>query len=459
MPSIGEIAVNLVARTSGLESGLKRGQSALAAFGDSARRSAGMLAGMVGIAGGFGGLGFAAKLAADAEQAKVAINTMTGSLEVTKRLLAEINTFSTVTPFEPTELREAAQSLLAFNFSTGEVMGTLKTLGDISAGTGRRLIEFVQIVGKVRDRGKLTAETLNEFGLRAASVMEPLARVLGVTREEVTKLASAGKISFNDLMKALEMMTSEGGLYFDAMQKQSETLAGRWSTLTGNVKLLAENIGAVLLPTLGMFVDVGNRLMGFLLTFDKSTVKFGLSMAAGALAISFMGRVIPQLVAGFRMWNQVLNATIIRQTALAALQGPKGWAAIAAAILATTAAAGAFYYILGDVSDEAAKVADTMERTAKGAKQAADEFVRIAKLRPTAQQSLAQQLAEADRRVVALGGMPLEPRVQVRARSILGGSDAGASSVLDEVTKSNALLTQIETNTREGGVEVREADL
>ena len=166
MATIGEIAVNLIAKTAGFDAGLNKAKRSLGAFQSTAMSVASTIASMVGIGGGFAGFGFAAKLAADAEQSTVAIENMTKSMEVTKQLLADINQFSTATPFEPTELRDAAQKLLSFNFSAGEIMPTLKTLGDVAAGSGKPLNEFVNILGKVRDRGKVTAETLSEFCIR-----------------------------------------------------------------------------------------------------------------------------------------------------------------------------------------------------------------------------------------------------------------------------------------------------
>lgn len=456
MATLGEIAVNVVARTQGVESGMRRAGFAVQSFGAKATQVARVMAGLVGIGGGFAGLGFAAKLAADAESSSVAMNNMIGSLTETKALLAEINKFSTVTPFEPTELRNAAQKLLAFNFGASEIMGTLKTLGDVAAGSGSRLDELVNILGKVRDRGKVTAETLSEFGIRSASVMEPLAKIMGVTRGEVVKLASAGKISFNDLVAALQLMTSEGGLFANAMAKQSETLAGKWSTLTGNVKLLAENLGMVLLPAMASIVDVGNRMLGWLLTFDSGAIQMGVSLSLAAVAVLAIGRAIPVVITALQGWSTVLTALLAKQTFLTALSGPAGWAKIGAAIVATGVVAVGFTQILGGVEDKTKDVAAAMKSVESATESAARSYVKFTNLRDKGPPSIAVQLAEAERRAAAAGFAPGAPGVTISSRALGGGGET--RSVVDEVQRSNELLASIDNNTR-GGIEVNEVSL
>ena len=260
MATIGTLAVNVVANTGRFQKGMKGSTKAVKSFGraiNAAKLQIAGFAGLLGVSGGFAGLGFAVKLAADAEQARVAIANMLKSMAKAKKLIAEIDKFSAVTPFEPGELRESAQKLLAFSVPLRDILPMMKTLGDLSAGTNRRMIEFVNIIGKVKDRGKLSAETLNEFGLRSVPLTAALVKTMGglsentnEARGQIQKLAAAGKVGFADMMKALQSLTTQGGLFGGAMEKQSRTLTGRFSTLTGNIKLFGEAIGEQIIPAL-----------------------------------------------------------------------------------------------------------------------------------------------------------------------------------------------------------------
>lgn len=456
MTTLGEIAVNVVAHTGGFDSGMKRSRRELAGFADTAASVTSRLAGLVGITAGFGGLGFATKLAADAQSAEVGIENMIGSLEDTRALIAEINQFSAVTPFEPTELRQAAQSLLAYNFAADEIMPTLKTLGDVSAGSNTRLIELVNILGKVRDRGRVTAETLSEFGIRSASVMDSLAKQMGVSRSEVVKLASTGQISFNDLVSALKMMTTEGGLFAGAMAKQSETLNGKWSTLTGNVGQLAETIGSVLVPSLSRMLDVGNSFLGWLLEVHPTTWKFGLALVAAVGATMAVARAIPLVVAAYQTLSTIYTTLIAKQTFLNALAGPAGWVKIGVAIVAAGAATKLFYDYMGNAADETERITRSTQQLAAATEQAAAATSRLTKLREDSNSSAVRGLASAARRAELLE----QHGLTITSRSLSGRNAATSaeSEMLGELEQSNELLEQIESNTA-SGLKVREVSI
>ena len=51
-------------------------------------------------------------------------------------------------------------------------------------------------------------------------------------RDEV----SEGKISFEDIAEAMQIATSEGGRYYNAMEKASQTMNGKLSTAMDCVK-------------------------------------------------------------------------------------------------------------------------------------------------------------------------------------------------------------------------------
>ena len=59
---------------------------------------------------------------------------MLGSAEASEKLLAELSDFASKTPFELQGIRENAKQLLAMGVSTNELLPTLKSLGDVSAG-------------------------------------------------------------------------------------------------------------------------------------------------------------------------------------------------------------------------------------------------------------------------------------------------------------------------------------
>ena len=183
------------------------------------------------------------QLAADFETTNVAFKTMMGSAERATALLGELTDLSTKTPFEPAELFKAAKVLLAFGMQADEVTATIKKLGDVSSATGKDISELAKIYGKVFVKGKIQAEELNQLSEAGVPIIKELQKQYGLTAEEIFKLGSKGKLSFQDLDKSINAMTESGGIFFDAMVNQSETLNGKISTLKGNVDLLGQALG------------------------------------------------------------------------------------------------------------------------------------------------------------------------------------------------------------------------
>lgn len=250
----------------------------------------GMLAKLAGAVGAGAALGASVKLAAKAESAEVAFNVMLKDMEKTKTLLADLNKFSIVTPFEPAEVRKAGLSLLAFKTSAEQIPETLQFLGDAAAGTGANFLEVVAVFNKVKAAGKLTGETFLQFAERGINLQDELLampELAGKSAAEFAKMRERGEISFDLVVKAMKRMTAEGGMFFDAMKKQSTTFNGLWSTVVGNVGQLGAALGSVLLPTLKDLLNIAATFTAKVLEINAQTD--GLVMRIGLLTGAVIG--------------------------------------------------------------------------------------------------------------------------------------------------------------------------
>lgn len=228
-------------------SGSVKSLSSLAAVGGAAFTALAVGAGAVVASG--------AKMAIGYEQTQVAFETFLGSAEAATATLEKLEKFSTKTPFTPDQVNEAGKALLAFGITTDELIPSLKAVGDISAGTGKDFNELAVIYGKARTAGTLFAEDINQLTEAGIPIIDQFAKQLGVLPAEVKKLSSEGKIGFKDLEQAFADMTGEGGQFFDLMDKQSQTVGGRISTLQGNFGKLQRELGEKFLPVISEVVD------------------------------------------------------------------------------------------------------------------------------------------------------------------------------------------------------------
>ena len=195
-------------------------------------------------------------LGAEMEQTRVSFTTFLGDAEKANAVISELNEFSNVTPFDNAQVIKAGKGLLAFGTSSEELIPTLKAIGDISAGTGKDFNELATIYGKARVAGTLYAEDINQLVEAGVPIMGEFAKALGTTEDKVKKMASEGKLKFKDLERAFKNLTGEGGLFFNLMDKQSQTVSGKLSTIVGKLQGLGIALGENLInPLVGPLMD------------------------------------------------------------------------------------------------------------------------------------------------------------------------------------------------------------
>lgn len=205
---------------------------------------------------GSGGLGgFLLKLGGEFEQTEVAFETMLGSAEKAKTVLNDLFQFAAKTPFEIRGVLSAARQLLAFGIAPEKLIENLTVLGNVAAGTvgpGQSLQEnFAGIArnfGQVRTQMRLLGRDANDFANRGIPIFEEVAKIMGVSTENIRQLGADGSISFDIVEQAFVNMSSEGGRFFNLMEKQSRTFLGIWSNIKDIIVLTAKDLGKTLLP-------------------------------------------------------------------------------------------------------------------------------------------------------------------------------------------------------------------
>lgn len=186
-------------------------------------------------------------LASQVETLSTSFEVLLGSSGAAKRMMEEINQFAAATPFEQMDLANVAKQLLAYGTASQDIIPTMRQLGDIAALSGARLEDLAAIYGKVQAQGKLTGETLEGWQSRGIPITRELANIFGVAESQVRELVSSGKVGFAEVQQAIARLTGEGGQFAGGMEKLATTTGGLWSTVTGNMKTAAANIGAALI--------------------------------------------------------------------------------------------------------------------------------------------------------------------------------------------------------------------
>ncbi|QUI93630.1 tape measure protein [Prevotella denticola] len=205
-----------------------------------------------------GAIGAITKIGAEAEQTAVAFTTLVGSESKAKGMLSEIAKFAAESPFGKLDLTENAKTMLNFGVETGKVLPLLKQLGDISGGNKQALQSLSLVLGQVSAAGKLAGQDNLQFINAGFNPLQELAKMTGESYAKLQDRMSKGQITFENVVQAIQHATGEGGKFFSMMDKQSQTVAGKWSTILDNVQTSAVNMFSQVQSPIGDFLDLIN---------------------------------------------------------------------------------------------------------------------------------------------------------------------------------------------------------
>ena len=179
----------------------------------------------------------------EVQQLEVAFETMLGSKEKADTLMTEIIDLAAKTPFGLQDVSNATKMLLAYGSTAEQVTDEIKMLGNIASGLSIPLNDMIYLYGTTRTQGQMFTQDLRQFMGRGIPLAEELAKQFGVTKDKVGELVTAGKVGFDEVAKALQAMTSEGGKFNNLMDKQSQTIAGQISNLEDAIYQMFNEIG------------------------------------------------------------------------------------------------------------------------------------------------------------------------------------------------------------------------
>ena len=177
------------------------------------------------------------------QQLEIAFTTMLGSEQKASQLMNQMIQTAAKTPFDLAGIAGGAKQLLAYGESAERVNDTLVRLGNIASGLSIPLNDIVYLYGTTMVQGRLYAQDVRQFTGRGIPLVKELAKMYGVTAEEINNMVSAGKIGFPEVEKVLRSMTDQGGQFYNLMEKQSASLTGMLSNLSDAWDSMLNDIG------------------------------------------------------------------------------------------------------------------------------------------------------------------------------------------------------------------------
>ena len=230
-----------------VDAGVSRTTKAIEASGQSVESYfRKMTAGAAALAAGFSARELVSNIVrtrGEMQQLEVAFTTMLQSGEKAASLLADAVEFAAKTPFDLQGVAGGIRQSLAYGAEAEDVIEEVEMLGNVAAGLSVPLNDMIYLFGTLRAQGRAMTVDIRQFAGRGVPIYEELAKVLGVTRQEVSALITEGKVGFPEVEQAFRNMTSEGGMFYNLMREQSKTITGQISNLQDGISQMFNSIG------------------------------------------------------------------------------------------------------------------------------------------------------------------------------------------------------------------------
>lgn len=229
------------------------------------------------------------------QQLQVALSTILQSKSKADALLADISQFAVTTPFSIDDVATGAKQLLAYGSSADKVVAELSMLGDVASGLQIPLGQLIYLYGTLRTQGRAMTVDIRQFAGRGIPIYEELAKVLGVSKDQVGELVKEGKVGFKEVEQAFKNMTSEGGKFNNMLANA----AGTWP----------QQIAAVQEKMFLKLNDFGNKY--------KEVFEFGIGTAEDLVeSLDDVLSVMGGLIAAYGTYKAALITTAVAQKAV-----------------------------------------------------------------------------------------------------------------------------------------------
>jgi tape measure domain-containing protein len=243
--------------------------------------------------------------AISAETVTSSLTTMLGSTKAANKEMQQLDTFAAKTPFKTLDIDQAAEQMLGFGEKASNVIPEITAIGDALGSVGRdtpaQLNSVVDIFGKIRTEGHISAMTMNELAVHGINAWKALADGAGKTIPQVKNMVSKGLLPAKDAISDLTKGIEKNPLYKGGMARAAGTFTGLISTLLSNFdQLLASFASPIIKGLEGNLNNLGAALASPAFKEFSSKIGGGIVKTFQAIGSVFKGFSIGDLAKDFQ---------------------------------------------------------------------------------------------------------------------------------------------------------------
>ena len=192
-------------------------------------------------------------------------------------------------------LSGAAEGMLRQGVDQKDVTPLLSSMGDISGGDGESLGRLAAAFTQVNNEGKLLDGTLNQLINAGFNPLLQMSASTGKSMDELKAEMDQGLISTDMLKQSFFDATGEGGQFHNMLEKQADTLGGKWEDFMRKVNGGLLQLYSVIGPVVEKLVEFGGAAfdavangLGWLMTKleEGNPWIYGFAIAVGAVILA-----------------------------------------------------------------------------------------------------------------------------------------------------------------------------
>lgn len=201
---------------------------------------------------------YVAKAAANAQRDIIGLTTFVGEKQA-KNIYSQLQQDAAATPFNTSSLLMVDRALISAGVNADKARLDMLGLANAISATGggdAELSRMATNMQQIRNQGKATAMDVRQFAIAGINIYQILADATHKTVKQTKDMT----VTYDLLSFALRKAMNTGGLYAGAMDRQSASIYGKWSTLLDNVEIAAAKIG---LAQSGAITGLIDQLIAF----------------------------------------------------------------------------------------------------------------------------------------------------------------------------------------------------
>lgn len=171
------------------------------------------------------------KYNSEIESLQTSFEVMTGSAEKAAAVTERLRKIGAETPFDLKGLASTTQLLMNYGFEADRAVDEMMMLGDIAQGNAEAMNSIAMGYAQMSSLGKVNLQDIKQMINGGFNPLQEISERTGESMEKLYDRISKGTMAVSEITESMRHATSEGGKYFQSMEKQAQTLQGRLDTL------------------------------------------------------------------------------------------------------------------------------------------------------------------------------------------------------------------------------------